>query len=89
VIEVTDPLGHARGRFALQVDPDGVGAVEPTGAPAQVTVGVDVLSSLWLGDGDLHAAAVAGRAAEHEPGALARLARLMATTRAPWTNTWF
>jgi predicted acetyltransferase len=89
VIEVDDPLGHAAGRFALQVDPDGAGHAEPTGAPAEVTLPVDVLSALWLGGGNLHAAAVAGRAVEHDPGALTKLARLLHTTRAPWMNTWF
>ncbi|NTW39068.1 MAG: GNAT family N-acetyltransferase [Cellulomonadaceae bacterium] len=89
VLEVTDPLGHAAGRFALVVDGTGAARVGPTDSAVDVTLGVDVLSSLWLGGGDLHAAAVAGRVVEHAAGAVANLDRLMRTSRAPWTGTWF
>jgi predicted acetyltransferase len=89
VFAVTDPAGYASGRFTLQVDPDGTGRCRPSTDSPGVTLPVDVLSAVWLGAGDLFAAAVAGRATEHSPGALARLARLLRTTRAPWTGTWF
>jgi predicted acetyltransferase len=89
VFEVTDPLGYAGGRYALEVGPDGSGRCLPTSADAEVALPVDVLSTVWLGAGDLRAAAIAGRAIEQAPGALARLARLLRTTVAPWTGTWF
>ncbi|HVN10671.1 MAG TPA: GNAT family N-acetyltransferase [Kineosporiaceae bacterium] len=89
VLRVLDPHGWAAGTYALEADADGTGACTRTTAEAQVTLPVDVLSSLWLGGGDLGAAAIAGRAEEHRPGAIARLARLLRTSRAPWTPTWF
>jgi len=88
-VEVLDPAGWAAGTFTLEADAAGAGGCEGSRRSPDVTLPVDVLSSLWLGGGDLYAAAVAGRAAEHAPGALARLARLLRTTRAPWTPTWF
>ena len=89
VLRVVDPQGWAAGTYTLEADADGTGACTRSSADAEVTLPVDVLSSLWLGGGDLMAAATAGRAEEHRPGAVARLARLLRTTRAPWTPTWF
>jgi predicted acetyltransferase len=89
VLELTDPQGYATGRFALDVDGDGVGRAVPTGADPDLTLGVDVLGSLYLGAGDLSAAAAAGRVVQHRAGGVARVARLLRTTRAPWTGTWF
>ena len=89
VFELTDPLGHAAGRFALEAHADGTGRCTPSREPAELTLPVGVLSACWLGGGDLPAAHLAGRVLEHAPGATARLARLLRTTRAPWTGTWF
>jgi predicted acetyltransferase len=88
-LEVVDPHGWAAGRYLLEADGDGSGACTRTGSAPELTLPVDVLSSLWLGGGDLPAAALAGRVEEHVPGSVARLARLLRTTRAPWTQTWF
>jgi predicted acetyltransferase len=88
-IEVVDPRRWAAGSYDLVADADGTGACTPTKAEPELTLPVDVLSSLWLGGGDLGAAVVAGRVDEHVPGAVLRLARLLRTTRAPWTPTWF
>ncbi len=87
--EVVDPMGFAGGRYTLEVDATGAGACTRGDREPQVRLPVDVLSSLWLGGGDLRAAAVAGRAVEQVPGAVARLGRLLRTTTAPWTATWF
>lgn len=89
VLEIDDPHGHAAGRLVLEADADGAGRAAPTDAAPDLTLGVDVLGSLYLGGGDLHAASVAGRVTEHRPGAVGRVARLLRTTRAPWTGTWF
>ena len=89
VLQITDPLGHAAGTFALVVGGDGAAVARPTTAAPEVTLPVDVLSAAWLGDGGLPAAAVAGRAVEHRAGALARAERLFSTAHAPWTGTWF
>ncbi|MDQ1286518.1 MAG: family N-acetyltransferase [Actinomycetota bacterium] len=88
-LRVTDPLGHATGTYVLDVAGDGTATVTRTDDDADLTLPVDVLSSVYLGAGDLYAAGLAGRVDEHSPGAAARLARILRTTRAPWTGTWF
>ena len=93
---VDDPLGWAAGRYTLAVDATGAGtcvrdqpaAAGPAADPA-VTLDVAALSSCWLGGGDLLAAAMAGQTTEHVPGAVAALASMLRTARAPWTSTWF
>jgi predicted acetyltransferase len=89
VLEVVDPLGPAAGRYLLEAGDDGAGACTATHRAADVVLPVGVLSSLWLGGGDLRAAATAGLAREETAGALPRLARMLRTTSAPWTPTWF
>jgi predicted acetyltransferase len=86
---VADPQGWAAGTFRLEADADGAGACTAVATDPELTLPVDVLSALWLGGGDLHAAALGGLVAEHRTGAVDRLARLLRTTRAPWTPTWF
>ena len=89
VLAVTDPLGHATGTLSVQVDGTGKAVVGPTTAPPHLTLPVDVLSSIWLGGGDLPAAALAGRVQPHRDGAVEEVARLFRTLRAPWTGTSF
>jgi predicted acetyltransferase len=94
VFELLDPPatgagGYAAGRYALEADEHGAGQCTRTGRPAEVTLTVEALSQAWLGSHTLVSAAVAGLAREHADGALARLAALLATDRAPWTSTWF
>ena len=87
--EVVDPNHWAGGTFRLEADVDGAGACSRAKASPEITLPVEVLSSVWLGAGDLSAAALAGRVDEHVAGTVDRLARLLRTTRAPWTPTWF
>jgi predicted acetyltransferase len=89
VFEVTDPAGWAAGRYRLQAEPDATGHCSRTDQPAELTLTVQALSALWLGDHDLTAAVLAGQAVEHRPGAALRLGRMLRTARAPWTSTWF
>jgi predicted acetyltransferase len=90
VLQIEDPLGYAEGRFELSVDGAGRGECRPcTDRDPQVILPVDVVSSACLGGGDLLAAHRAGRAAERDIGAVARLAALLRTTRAPFDGTWF
>ena len=88
--EVVDRAGGwAAGVFTLEVV-DGAGTCRRSpGADAEVSVPVDVLSSVWLGGGDLLAVGRAGLAVEHRDGALARLSGLLATAAAPYTRTIF
>ncbi len=89
VVEVADPDGWAAGTFLVEADATGAGWCTRTTRSPELTTGVSVLSSAWLGANTLPAATVAGLVDEHVPGAAARLARLLATSRAPWTPTWF
>jgi hypothetical protein len=73
----------------VEADTTGAGWCTRTTRSPELTTGVSVLSSAWLGANTLPAATVAGLVDEHVPGAAARLARLLATSRAPWTPTWF
>jgi predicted acetyltransferase len=95
VLDVVDESGWAAGVITLSVAADGTGrAVASPAAAADLTLPVDVLSSLWLGgDGyggsGIAGAVRAGRATELRPGAVARLSALLRTARAPVTTTWF
>ena len=87
--EVVDAHGWAAGTFRLEADADGTGACGRAEAEPELTLPVDVLSAAWLGGGSLRGAALAGLVAEHRTGAVERLARMLRTTSAPWTPTWF
>ncbi|HYY11804.1 MAG TPA: GNAT family N-acetyltransferase [Kineosporiaceae bacterium] len=89
VVEVVDPAGWAAGTYLLEADASGAGSCTRTSRSAELTLGVGVLSCAWLGSNTLPAASAAGLVDEHVPGALGRLARLLVTSRAPWTQTWF
>jgi predicted acetyltransferase len=83
VVEVVDPDGWAAGTFVVEADATGTGSCTRTSRSSELTTGVGVLSSAWLGANTLPAATVAGLVDEHVPGAAARLGRLLATARAP------
>ncbi|WP_434810213.1 GNAT family N-acetyltransferase [Microbacterium sp. bgisy189] len=63
VLEVTDPLGIAEGRYLLQTNESGAGSVSaaPDDAATDVRLGVSELSSAVLGSVDLRTLARAGR----------------------------
>ncbi|HXQ61741.1 MAG TPA: GNAT family N-acetyltransferase [Acidimicrobiales bacterium] len=88
VIEVTDPLGIAAGRFALDGGPAGA-TCAPTGATADLTFPVDALGSVYLGGTSVLALAGAGRVDEHSNGALALADSMFRSAVTPWCSTWF
>jgi predicted acetyltransferase len=88
VIEVTDTLGIAGGRFALEGGPDGA-TCSATDATAQLTVPVDVLGALYLGGMPARDLAYAGRIDEHVPDAVARADAMFHSPITPWCSTWF
>jgi predicted acetyltransferase len=88
VIEVTDPLGIAGGRFALDGGPDGA-TCTATDASAHLTVPVDSLGALYLGGMPAHDLAYAGRIDEHAPDAVARADAMFHSPITPWCSTWF
>ena len=87
VIDVRDDL-FGDGRYRLEGDATGA-SCEPTDAPADVTLGVDVLGGLYLGGGSVRPYQLAGRVEELTSDATARLDRSMRTARAPWATTNF
>jgi predicted acetyltransferase len=62
---------------------DGVGHCERVETTPELELDVEVLGRLYLGGGDAHALAAAGRI-EGNPGAVTRLHRIMRTDVAPW-----
>ena len=88
VIEVTDPLGIASGRFVLEGGPAGA-TCAATDVSAELTFPVDALGSVYLGGASVLALAGAGRVDEHRSGAARRADTLFRSPVAPWCSTWF
>lgn len=88
VVEVDDPLGYARGRWAIELGPDGGSAVATTDQP-DVTIGASTLGATLLGGHTLAALAPAGLVDEGRPGGLARASALLQTPTAPWSPLGF
>lgn len=84
VIDVEDDLGIAAGRYRLTVE-QGRGEVAPTDDPADVTLTVGALGSVYLG----HDAARGLRLAGRIRGDATRLDSLFRTAVPPRLSTWF
>ena len=84
VLDVTDDLGFAAGRYLLSVV-DGVATVERTDRAADVTLPVASLGSVYLGHATAPGLALAGRIA----GDADALDRLFRTATPPRLSTWF
>jgi predicted acetyltransferase len=90
VIEVTDRLGLANGRFLLEADDHGTGRAAATTDRADVTLDVATLGSAYLGEIPLDSLAAAGLVDEHTEGAARRLSALLRYPATTWnTHTWF
>jgi predicted acetyltransferase len=88
VVEVTDDLGLASGRFALDASPAGA-TCTPSTATAELTLPASALGAAYLGGVRLDVLHRAGWLDEHAAGAVGRAARLFEGAVAPWCNTWF
>ena len=88
VIEVTDSLGFAGGRFVVDASPEGASCA-PTDDSAELTLPVHALGAAFLGGARLATLHAAGWLDEHRPGAVARADAMFAGAVAPWCNTWF
>jgi predicted acetyltransferase len=88
VLEITDPLGLAAGRYLLEGGPGGA-ACGPTARPADLTVPVDALGSLYAGGVAASTLADAGRLNVHAPAAVDRADVMFRAAIAPWCSTWF
>jgi predicted acetyltransferase len=82
VLELTDPLGYAAGRFALEAGPDGA-TCRPTTDEADVVAPVTALGAAYLGGFTWTRLHAAGWLDENRPGGVARATALFATGRAP------
>ncbi|MFD0496654.1 MULTISPECIES: GNAT family N-acetyltransferase [Streptomyces violaceusniger group] len=88
VLELRDAAGLAGGRYFLEAGPDGA-ACATTGRPADLTMDIGELGTLWLGDESAVRLASLGRIAEERPGAAALADRLLRTPRRPWCPDGF
>ncbi|MDQ2699252.1 MAG: sterol carrier protein domain-containing protein, partial [Actinomycetota bacterium] len=89
LLEVDDPLGHAAGRWLLEVGEDGTGTVsEASGAleGSTVRLGVAELSAAYLGGVSLATLADAGRVEAADPQLAARV---FGWYRAPRLSYWY
>ncbi|TFD90617.1 GNAT family N-acetyltransferase [Cryobacterium lactosi] len=94
LLDVTDDLGFAAGRFLLTVAADGSGRAHPlTGAAPADAVEVALLAadlaSLYLGGTSAVDLARAGRLTEASPDAAIRLDTALHSAYAPHLSTWF
>jgi predicted acetyltransferase len=88
VMEVVDPLGFADGRYVLDGGPAGATCTKTT-KPADLSLGVDALGSIYLGGVSLRTLAAAGRVDEHRVGAVATADTMFRSAVTPWCTTWF
>jgi len=88
VLEVTDELGFAGGRFTLEGGPGGATCFRTT-EPSEISLPVSALGSVYLGGVSLRSLALAGRVHEESPGALARADLMFRSELTPWCSTWF
>ena len=86
VIEVNDPMGYCSGVWAITAE-DGRGTAEATEEDPTVTLGVDVLAAMWLGDRTAAELALAGRIHGSRDG-IGALTRLFQTAEPP-LNVWW
>lgn len=85
VIDVSDPLGFAEDTWALEVAEDGTASVTSTPEPADASMSVNELGSIYLGGVSAVALARAGRVT----GDAARLDAMFASAVTPWCSIWF
>lgn len=88
VLEVTDPLGVAGGRFLLQTR-DGVGTCKPHDGPPDVDIGLAELATIYMGAHRASELYRANRITELQGGAIRNLDAAFSTERAPFCGTLF
>ncbi|MEC4576079.1 GNAT family N-acetyltransferase [Streptomyces virginiae] len=81
VLEVTDEVGPAAGRYRLDA---AEGVCERTEDAADLRLDVSALGSLYLGDASAVRLAALGRVTEERPGAAALADAVFRTARRPW-----
>ncbi|WP_329495925.1 GNAT family N-acetyltransferase [Kitasatospora herbaricolor] len=89
VLDVTDPLGYADGRWALQTAADGTGRCTATTDEPDLALEVGALGTLYLGGESTARLAAAALVTELRPGAVARADLLLRTAARPWNPDGF
>jgi predicted acetyltransferase len=87
VIEVTDNLGHASGRYHLGSVVEPVETTPET--TSALTLSVNELSAIYLGGVSATTLFKAGRIAEHQAGSVAQLDAAFTSPVTPWLSVWF
>lgn len=85
VIAVDDPLGHADGTWAVDVADDGGATVSATDDPADATMSVNALGSLYLGGVPARTLVATGALS----GDAERLDRMFRSPVEPFLSIWF
>jgi predicted acetyltransferase len=88
VIDVSDDLGFAQGRYALDGGPSGATCTR-TDETADLSMSVDAVGSLYAGGVSAHVLRDIGRIDEHRAGGVDRASVMFQTSTAPWCSTWF
>lgn len=88
VLDITDPLDLAGGRFLLQTR-DGVGKCTPHDGPPDVELGLAELATIFMGAHQPSHLSRANRMTELRAGALDDLDAAFSTERAPFCGTLF
>ncbi|WP_295032489.1 GNAT family N-acetyltransferase [uncultured Microbacterium sp.] len=88
VLRVTDPLGLAEGSWRLRVDAEGDAVVEATSDAPDVELGVDALSSLYLGGVSAIALRAAGRISASAEAAVS-IQDAFGSAAAPALTIWY
>jgi predicted acetyltransferase len=88
VFQVTDPLGMAGGRYALEGGPSGA-RCRATDVSPDIRLSMLALGALSLGGVSPHVLEAAGLVQEDAPGAINRVERLFHWGIVPWCSTFF
>jgi predicted acetyltransferase len=89
ILSVTDPLlAHNHGNFRLQTHSDGA-SVTPTRSPADVSVNIREVGTIYLGGTPLTSLQRAGLVQEHRPGSVWSLAAAFSWPRPPFCPDFF
>ena len=81
-------LGLALGGLALEATADGA-TCTATDRPADLTLPIAALGSVFLGAHDLRDVVIRTGVDEHTPGSLAAAASAFRTAREPWCSSFF
>ncbi|MGW7362605.1 GNAT family N-acetyltransferase [Streptomyces sp. NPDC054841] len=84
VLDLHDPAGLAGGRFRLEVSAEGVAECAPTDLPADLSLDVRELGTLYLGDESVLRLRALGRVTEERPGAAALADAVFRAPRRAW-----